>query len=96
MEHIAPGFDRARLRLGFMQRADIPTVLHLLTQAGLPVDDDTILVVYTRASFLVVGREMMLWRKHLFAFMLRNAVDPVAYFRLESGRIIEFTDVVRI
>ncbi len=96
VDHIAPGFDRARLRLGFMQRADIPTVLRLLTQAGLPVDDNTILVVYT-TRVVPRGREgMMLWRKHLFAFMLRNAVDPVAYFRLESGRIIEFTDVVRI
>lgn len=96
VDHIAPGFDRATLRLGFMQRAQIPVLLDQLRHTGLPVDENTILVVYT-TRVVPHGREgMMLWRKHLFAFMLRNAVDPVAYFRLDSGRIIEFTDVVRI
>lgn len=93
---VAPGFQRAVLRLGFMQRADIPTVMQQMADAGLPLDDQTIVVVYT-TRVIPHGREgMMLWRKHVFAFMLRNAVDPVSYFRLESGRIIEFTDVIRI
>ena len=75
---VAPGFQRAVLRLGFMQRADIPTVMQQMADAGLPLDDQTILVVYT-TRVNPHGREgMMLWRKHVFAFMLRNAVDPVS------------------
>jgi KUP system potassium uptake protein len=93
---IGPGFRRAVLRYGFMQRVDIASVLEQMKTTGLPVSDDTVLIIYT-TRVIPTGRSgMMLWRKHVFAFMLRNVVDPATYFRLESGRVIEYTDVARL
>lgn len=93
IQDLAPGFQRAVLHNGFMQRIDIPTVLARMRQAGLPIDENTILVVYTTRVIPSDRKGMSVWRKHIFAFMLRNAVDPATYFRVESGRIVEFTDV---
>lgn len=86
------GFYRVSLCFGYMERPDVPRVLH-----GLEVGEKPLLVHETT---FFLGREtviprrdiksgMSFWRERLFAFMTRNAVDATSFFSLPPDRVVE-------
>ncbi len=87
------GFYRVYVHYGFMQSPHLPVVIKFCQdQALIPDLDADTTVYYADRSTLVSTADnavLSLWRKRLFAFMARNSVRSVEYYRLPPGRSVE-------
>jgi KUP system potassium uptake protein len=73
-----------------MQRPNVPEIMKLASNLGLPIDEAETTYYLGRLSLFSTGdSKMMLWRKVLFAFMSKNAGTPTAYFSLPANRVVE-------
>jgi len=87
---IGKGFHLIVAHYGFMESPDIRNILSLARVQGLAFDINTTSFFLGRER-LVYGksRAMMLWRKRLFGFMSRNAMDASAFYGIPISRVIE-------
>jgi KUP system potassium uptake protein len=73
-----------------MQRPNVPEIMKLASNLGLPIDETETTYYLGRVSLFTSGdSKMMRWRKVLFAFMSRNAGTPGVYFGLPANRVVE-------
>jgi KUP system potassium uptake protein len=87
---LGQGFYRVIAYNGFMQRPNVPEIMKLASDLGLPIDEAETTYYLGRVSLFTMGdSKMMRWRKVLFAFMSRNAGSPAAYFGLPANRVVE-------
>ncbi len=90
VEDLGQGFYRVVAYNGFMQRPNVPEIMKLASNLGLPMDEAETTYYLGRMSLFTTGdSKMMRWRKVLFAFMSRNAGTPAAYFGLPANRVVE-------
>jgi KUP system potassium uptake protein len=90
VEGLGQGFYRVIAYNGFMQRPNVPEIMKLASDLGLPIDEAETTYYLGRVSLFTTGdSKMMRWRKVLFAFMSRNAGSPAAYFGLPANRVVE-------
>ena len=90
VEDLGQGFYRVVAYNGFMQRPNVPEIMKLASDLGLPIDEAETTYYLGRVSLFTTGdSKMMRWRKVLFAFMSRNAGSPAAYFGLPANRVVE-------
>jgi KUP system potassium uptake protein len=90
IEQLDAGFIRVVARFGFMESPEVARVLSLCEQRGLPVVASAATVFVGHSSVLPTGRAKMAnWRKHLFAFMNRNAQPAALYYGLDPRQVIE-------
>jgi KUP system potassium uptake protein len=87
----APGFWRASVRYGFMERPDIPRLLAQLKERGCTIDlaDVTYFVGHETVTRRQDGRGLPRWQEELFAFMERNASHVTDYFNLPGDQVVE-------
>ncbi|MES2017492.1 MAG: potassium transporter Kup [Pseudomonadota bacterium] len=82
---------------GFKDEPDIPAVLAMCAQHGLPFEMmETSFFIARQTVISTPGEGMMPWREHLFATMSRNARDAADYFRIPTNRVIELGTQVEI
>lgn len=84
------GIFRLLLRYGFVESPDVPAVLAALRTPELhfPPMDTTYFL--SRDTILVSTHPgMARWRKRLFVFLWRNALDAAVFFRLPPNRVVE-------
>jgi KUP system potassium uptake protein len=90
-KEIAPNFWRACARYGFMERPDVPALLHEANTHGCNVTLDD--VTYYVGHETIVHREdrkgLPRWLENLFAFMERNSVHVSDFFRLPPDSVVE-------
>jgi KUP system potassium uptake protein len=90
VEDLGQGFFRVLAYNGFMQRPNVPEIMKLASNLGLPIDEAEAIYYLGRVSLFTTGdSKMMRWRKVLFASMSRNAGSPAAYFGLPANRVVE-------
>jgi len=90
VEGLGQGFYLVIAYNGFMQRPNVPEIMKLASELGLPIDEAETTYYLGRVSLFTMGdSKMMRWRKVLFAFMSRNAGSPAAYFGLPANRVVE-------
>ena len=90
VEDLGQGFYRVLAFYGFMEMADVPKVLKMVSRSGIDIEPATTTYVLGRETLLTTGdSKMMQWRKALFSFMSRNAWTAPAYFGIPSDRVIE-------
>jgi len=84
-------FWRVTTHFGFMQRPDIPRLMHQAAQKGCGVGLDD--VIYYVGHEIILHKErgaaLPHWQEALFAAMLRNASHVTDYFRLPSEQVVE-------
>src|ERR1700733_10920845 len=84
-------FWRVTTHFGFMQRPDIPRLMHQAGQKGCGVGLDD--VIYYVGHEIILHKErgaaLPHWQEALFAAMLRNASHVTDYFRLPSEQVVE-------
>ncbi|WP_157219841.1 potassium transporter Kup [Flavisphingomonas formosensis] len=91
------GFYRIRLHHGFMQEVDIPASLARVRNCGaplLPADTSYFLSRQTLIPSKKPG--MAIWREKLFAWMVRNAMSAMEFFKLPTNRVVELGSQVEI
>lgn len=83
------GIFRLIIRYGFMQIPNVPKALAQCDELGL-LDHANISYFLSR-SVIIPNHfsRMASWRKHLFAFMTRNATNATDFFKIPSERAIE-------
>ena len=91
LTELAPGFYRAIVRYGFMERPNIPHVLEQLKARGCTVDlaDVTYFVGHETVTSRADGKGLPHWQEVLFAAMERNSTHVTDYFRLPSDQVVE-------
>ncbi|MET0363485.1 MAG: potassium transporter Kup [Sphingobium sp.] len=97
VEDAGEGFYRVRLAHGFMEEVNIPEALHGETRCGGPIAPMETSYFLSRQTLIPSSRPgMALWREKIFAWMIRNAESPMAYFKLPTNRVVELGSQVEI
>jgi KUP system potassium uptake protein len=84
------GICRISARFGFQDDIDVPEVLRRsVEQMEGDVDLDTASYFISRTTVVPTSAPgMRRWRKRLFVAVLRNAANPVRYFKLPDDRTV--------
>ncbi len=84
------GFWRVVARSGFMETPRVPAIVESLAQCGLATDPRTVSYYLGRETILI-GQHggMATWRKRLFFFLSRNALNATSFFGIPPGRVVE-------
>lgn len=91
------GFYRVVLRYGFMDEIDVPSALSRLKGVGAQCKMMDTSFFLARQTLLASSRPgMAIWREKLFAWMLRNAVSAMEFFKLPTNRVVELGSQVEI
>jgi KUP system potassium uptake protein len=90
-KEIAPHFWRANARFGFMERPDLPALLHAAHTGGCSVSplDVTYYVGHETIVSSEDGRALPRWVEVLFAAMQRNSAHVSDYFKLPRDAVVE-------
>lgn len=97
MEDLGQGFYRIKAHYGFMESPDLPKLIELLGEKGLPIDIYTTSFFLGRETLLATGNSPMArWRKHLFIFMSRNAWNATSFFKVPPDRVVELGNQVEL
>ncbi|WP_029907733.1 potassium transporter Kup [Caulobacter sp. UNC358MFTsu5.1] len=87
---LGPGFKRVTVRYGFMETPHIPRALGSCRRRGLAFDLMSTSFFVGRRTVVASPHEgMPLWRDKLFIWMVKNAADPVDFFHIPAGRVVE-------
>jgi KUP system potassium uptake protein len=90
------GVYRLFLRFGFMEDPDIPRTLGRLP-GPIKFNPMTISYFLGRETLIPTKRPgMVLWREHLFSWMMRNSSSASSYFSLPANQVIELGAQVEI
>lgn len=91
------GFYRLILRHGFMENVDIPAAMKAVRDCGGPIGVSDTSYFLSRETLVPSKRPgMALWRERLFAWMVRNAESPMAFFKLPTNRVVELGSQLEI
>jgi KUP system potassium uptake protein len=93
----AEGTWRVSAQYGFLERPDVPTLLHDCRSHGLFVQSEEVTYVLGRETLLATDRAgMARWRERLFARMSRNAADATDYFRIPASQVLEIGSQIEL
>jgi KUP system potassium uptake protein len=97
-ERVTEDFTRVVARFGFMERPDVPALVHAVHGEGCPLDpsDLTYYVGHETVKHRGDGLGIPLWQELLFAFLLRNSAHVTDFFGLPSSGVVEIGRVVEI
>ena len=87
------------LRFGFMETPDIPKAIANATEVQLGFFYDVFSTTYflSRETVIPVDTpDMVVWRKYLFAGMMRNAAGAAEFFKLPHNRVVELGAQVEV
>ena len=97
VEPLTDEFWRVVVRIGFMEKPDVPAFLKACTAKGLPVNLEETTFFLSRETILSTSLPgMARWRERLFAFLSRNAQPATAFFNLPANRVVELGMQVEI
>lgn len=99
VENLPQGFHRVVAAFGFMEKPDMNEIMRRLDEEdnGIRLDPQAVTYVLGRETLLPMdGREMARWRKHLFAFLSRNAQKATKFFNLPAEQVLEIGALVEL
>ena len=99
IEKYAHNFWRVVAHYGFMERPNIPLLMHQVHKLLPDIDIDHLNYYVGRETILVrhVGRDgMPLWQETIYAFMQRNSAHIGEYFKLPPDNVMEIGRQVEI
>jgi KUP system potassium uptake protein len=90
VELLGDGLHRVILRYGFSENPDVPAALVEIGDDAPKFEEQATTYFLGRETLLVVpSAEMAAWRKRLFAYLARNALDATRFLKLPANRTIE-------
>lgn len=90
VKDLGQGFYRVIARYGFMETPSVPEIMALLGRQGIITRLLETTFFLGRETLLTTGKSPMAkWRKVLFSWMSRNAMNPTVFFGIPPGRVIE-------
>lgn len=92
----ADGFYQVSAYYGFIEKPNIPEVIRICVEQGLVIGTDVSYYLNRESLILTSRRGMARWRKHLFAFLSRNAFSAPNFFEIPVDRVVELGMQVEI
>ncbi|MDR1190669.1 MAG: potassium transporter Kup [Verrucomicrobiales bacterium] len=94
-------FYQIVLHYGFREEPNVPWDLQKLAEREPALNFATMTTSYFLSRQTLVaataGKSLMpLWRRTLFTFMFRNALDPARYFQIPANRVVELGEQLTI
>ena len=90
VKSLGKGMFRITASYGFMQRPNVPRLLKQCDDQGVSFPaQETTFFLGRETIEISKRRNMSQWRKHLFAWMSRNARDASTHFGVPHKRVIE-------
>lgn len=97
IDDLGLGFYRITASYGFMESPNMPDILGLLADKGVPVDIYSTSFYMGRETLTATGTAPMArWRKSLFIYLSRNAWNATSFFQLPPDRVVELGNHVEI
>lgn len=97
LENLGSGFYRAIVRYGFSETPDVPAALKLAPESEIKFEPIYTTFFLGRESMVLTRRRTMAhWRKILFGYMSRNALDATRFFQLPANRVVELGSQVEL
>ena len=98
LEQLAPDFWRMTAYYGFMERPDIPALLHEGRGCGctIPLDDVTYYVGHESVVHSALKPVMPHWQEAIYAYMLRNGVTVAGFFSLPDDGVVEIGRIIEL
>nr|WP_294850172.1 potassium transporter Kup [uncultured Sphingomonas sp.] len=97
LHDMGEGFYRLITHYGFMEEANIPQALQLVTEPAKLYDPMKTSFFLSRQTLLISSRPgMAIWREKLFDWMLRNAESAMEFFHLPTNRVVELGSQIEI
>jgi KUP system potassium uptake protein len=90
IEQLNDGFWHVTVHFGFVEIPDLPAILRLAKNDGVPVLDDA--SYYIERNDLISRKHrnpLLQWRMALFSFMSRNSAHAIDRFKIPSSALIE-------
>ncbi|HEV8435994.1 MAG TPA: potassium transporter Kup [Thermoanaerobaculia bacterium] len=89
-QDLGSGIYRLRVRFGYMEETNIPSLLASIKDAPIPLDPAAVSFFLGHETLIATRRPgMALWRENLFSWMIRNASSATHWFRLPANQVIE-------
>ena len=90
LEFLGRGIYRVILKYGFFETPDIPATLSAMDSFHPPFDLNQTTFFLGRES-LVIGKQptMQMWKKRIFEFLSRNALNATSFYKLPPNRVVE-------
>jgi len=90
IKDLGQGVYRMTANVGFMETQDVPQLLALARKKGLSVDLDTITYYMGRVTLVPTSKKSISrFRRFLFIFMHRNAINPSVYLCIPPSKVLE-------
>ncbi len=87
---LGEGFSRVIGRYGFMEKVNVPEVLALAREAGVPNDPRDTTYYLGRERLFPSGKSPLArWRKKLYIFLSQNSGTVTEYFSIPPNRVVE-------
>ena len=84
------GILRVNVHYGFMQTPNLPAVLNELDDVSAEYrPEETTFFVGRQTGHVTQAKGMPIWRKQLYAFLPRNAEEPIKHYQLPADRVLE-------
>ena len=96
LEELTTGMSRAMLTFGFLDEPNVPEALKLLPPAWREEPMSTSYVLGRQVLIPAARPGMSLWRKALFAAMVRLSSSAMEYYHLQPGRVVELGSQIEI
>ena len=90
IKQLGYGVYRVIGRTGFMETPDVPQILARSMRSGVDIDFDRITYYMGRITLVPSTKKSLhRWRRFLFTFMQRNAVNRSTYFNIPPAKVLE-------
>jgi len=97
VEKLGEGFWHVAVRFGFVEVPNVAKALHL-EKSKCPIDPDQ--AIYFSEHDTVVARKgkprLAAWRRKLFSFLSRNAIDPVDRFDIPAENFVQISRQIEV
>jgi len=86
---VGMGIRQVVLRYGFSELPDVPEALEAIP--GLGFHPEAVSYFLGKETLVIdpTRKNLSLWRKHVFAFLVHNAQEATAFYRLPPGQVVE-------
>ena len=97
VDYLGRGFYYALARYGFLEVPNVPRLLDLFGERGMPLPlQETTFFLGRERVVPKKGAWPLRWRTHLFSFMSRNSQRATAFFRIPPDRVVEVGSQVEV
>ena len=90
IKELGHGVYRLTANVGFMETPDVPQILALARKQGVPIDLDNLTYYLGRITLVPTSKKTISrFRRFLFIFMHRNAINPSIYLGIPPSKVLE-------